>query len=113
MRSIRTAPATLGEHLFAEFSQSLRDHNLSPVTARGYGHDLERFRAWMEQNGSLKEPSASNRTVPLDHITAVDLINYRHHLIRAERLQATTINRKIQALKKFFRWDHETGRVSR
>jgi site-specific recombinase XerD len=102
MRSIRAASPTLGERLLAEFSQSLRDHDLSPVTARGYGHDLERFRAWMEQSGSPKE---------LHRITAVDLINYRQHLVRAERLQATTINRKIQALKRLFRWARETGRV--
>jgi hypothetical protein len=39
MRSIRAAAVTLGERLFAEFSQNLRDHELSPVTARGYVHD--------------------------------------------------------------------------
>jgi Phage integrase, N-terminal SAM-like domain len=48
--------------------------------------------------------------VPVAGVTAVDLINYRQHLVRAERLQATTINRKIQALKKLFRWARGAGR---
>jgi len=54
------------------------------VTARGYCHDLDRFRRWIEEHRAA---------IPLGRITAVDLINYRQHLVRDERLQATTINR--------------------
>jgi hypothetical protein len=39
----------------------------------------------------------------------VDLVNYRQHLLRVERLKATTINRKIQALKKLFGWARQKG----
>jgi site-specific recombinase XerD len=106
MRSIRLAPAILGEDLFLEFARELAARDLSPVTARGYLHDLGRFREWVagSRGGSAK-------SVPLHRITAVDLINYRQHLVRTERLEATTINRKVQALKKLFRWARESGQV--
>jgi site-specific recombinase XerD len=102
MRSIRRAAATLGEALLEAFASRLAEQDLSPVTVRGYRHDLERFRRWIE---------ADRVAVPLASITAVDLINYRQHLIGAERLQATTVNRKIQALKKLFGWARQSGRV--
>jgi integrase/recombinase XerD len=102
MRSIRPARPTLGDALLGAFARRLAEQDLSPVTARGYRHDLERFRRWIEE-GRAAPPVAS--------ITAVDLINYRQHLIRAERLQATTVNRKIQALKKFFGWVRQAGQA--
>jgi integrase/recombinase XerC len=102
MRSIRRAAATLGEALLEAFASRLAEQDLSPVTVRGYRHDLERFRRWIE---------ADRVAVPLASITAVDLINYRQHLIGTERLQATTVNRKIQALKKLFGWARQSGRV--
>lgn len=106
MRSIRQAPATLGEELLAEFCRGLEKRDLSPATARGYRHDLGRFRRWMEQSRG-----EAGRPIALGAITAVDLINYRQHLVRVERLEATTINRKVQAIKKLFRWAREGGRI--
>ena len=106
MRSIRSARGILGEKLLADFTRSLEQRDLSPVTVRGYRHDLDRFRQWMEHCRG-----AAGDGVPLGRITAVDLINYRKHLVRVERLEATTINRKVQALKKLFRWAREIGHV--
>lgn len=102
MRSIRATSAILGDLLFGDFARRLAEQDLSSVTVRGYRHDLDRFRRWIEEHGGA---------ILLGRITAVDLINYRQHLVRAERLQATTINRKIQALKKLFRWAREAGHV--
>ena len=106
MRSIRKARAILGEGLLGDFAPGLEEHDLSPVTARGYRHDLDRFREWIEQSHGTV-----GRAIALARITAVDLINYRQHLVRVERRQATTINRKVQALKKLFRWARECGQV--
>jgi integrase/recombinase XerC len=106
MRSICAAHAILGDQLLADFARTLEQRDLSPVTARGYRHDLDRFRQWMEHGGG-----AAGDGVPLGRITAVDLINYRQHLVRVERLEATTINRKVQALKRLFRWAREGGQV--
>lgn len=106
MRSITPAAAILGDALLQAFARSLRDQDLSPVTVRDYLHDLGRFRVWIgEGQGGVK----TSREPLLGRMTAVDLVNYRQHLLRVERLKATTINRKIQALKKLFGWARQKG----
>ena len=47
----------------------------------------------------------------LSVVTAVDLVNYRQNLLRTERLQAATINRKLQAIKKLCGWALDQGLV--
>lgn len=46
----------------------------------------------------------SGTPVPLRRISTADLASYRHHLIRVEKLRAASVNRKVQALKRFFAW---------
>ena len=106
MRSILPAGPILGDPLLAAFARSLRDQDLSPVTVRDYLHDLKRFRTWMEESRGRNQ-----REISLRRLTAVQLINYRQHLLRVERLKAATINRKIQALKKLFGWAQQKGHV--
>ena len=96
MRVIQRGPAILGDPVLLDFARSLRAADLAEATRRGYAADLRRFRVWME--GSRGESLALRR------IDTVDLANYRQHLIRAERLRAASVNRKVQALKKFFAW---------
>jgi site-specific recombinase XerD len=81
MRSIRPARVILGEELLADFVRSLEERDLSPVTARGYRHDLDRFRQWIEHSRR-----AASVGVPLARITAAELIHYRQHLVQVERL---------------------------
>ena len=106
MRSILSAAPVLGDLLLAAFARALRDQDLSPVTVRDYLHDLQRFRAWIE--GSR---GSSQREVLFRRLTTVQLVNYRQHLLGVERLKASTINRKIQALKKLFGWARQKGHV--
>jgi len=47
----------------------------------------------------------------LRRITAVDLASYRQHLLGTERLQGTTVNRKLQAIKTLFGWALDKGLV--
>jgi integrase/recombinase XerC len=96
MRSILRDRPILGDALLGAFGRSLGEQDLSPVTARGYLHDLGKFRGWLE--GEAGGPRDLRR------VTTVDLVNYRQHLLRTERLQAATINRKLQAIKKLFGW---------
>lgn len=104
MRSIIPDRPILGDALLAAFRRSLGEQDLSPVTARGYLHDLGKFRGWLEA-----EPGAKPRD--LRRLTAVELVNYRQHLLRTERLKAATINRKLQAIKKLFGWALHKGLV--
>lgn len=104
MRSILRDRPILGEALLDAFARSLGEQNLSPVTARGYLHDLGRFRGWLEGEAGAKPRD-------LRRVTTVDLVNYRQNLLRTERLQAATINRKLQAIKKLFGWALDQGLV--
>ena len=65
----------------------------------------KRFRAWIEGAGSPQ------REVSFRRLTTVQLVHYRQHLLGVERLKASTINRKIQALKKLFGWARQKGHV--
>jgi site-specific recombinase XerD len=102
MRSILRDRPILGDALLGAFARALGAQDLSPVTARGYLHDLGRFRGWLEGEASAKPRD-------LRRVTAVDLANYRQNLLRTERLQAATINRKLQAIKKLFGWALDQG----
>jgi len=104
MRSIRRWQPILGDELLDAFRSSLGARDLSPATARGYLHDLGRLRAWLEGE-------ASGRSCDLRRITAVDLASYRQHLLGTERLQGTTVNRKLQAIKTLFGWALDKGLV--
>lgn len=104
LRSIILDRPILGDALLAVFNRSLGDQDLSPVTARGYLHDLGKFRGWLELGAGAKPRD-------LRRLTAVDLVNYRQHLLHTERLKAATINRKLQAVKKLFGWALHKGLV--
>lgn len=67
MRSIRPRQGILGDDLLRDFARGPEERDLSPVTARGYRHDLERFRGWVEQNRG-----GAAKGVSLSRITAVD-----------------------------------------
>jgi len=82
MRVIQHGPAILGDGVFRDFARSLQAADLAPATRRGYGGEA----------------------VALRRITTIDLASYRQHLIRSEKLRAASVNRKVQALKKFFGW---------
>ena len=104
MRSILRGWPILGDELLDAFRRSLGERDLSAVSARGYLHDLGRLRAWLEGE-------AGGKSRDLRRITAVDLASYRQHLLGTERLQATTINRKLQAIKTLFGWALDKGLV--
>ena len=104
MRSILRDRLMLGDTLLGAFARSLGEQDLSPVTARGYLHELGKFRGWLEGDADAKPRD-------LRRVTAVDLVNYRQNLLRTERLQAATINRKLQAIKKLCGWALDQGLV--
>lgn len=96
MRVIRPKAAILEDRVLADFARSLQASDLAAATCRGYAADLGRFRAWVEDG--------RGEGVALRKIGALDLANYRQHLIRTEKLRAASVNRKVQALRKFFAW---------
>jgi integrase/recombinase XerC len=78
--------------------KQLHSEDLSPVTVRGYRSDIEVFLRWYE-------------AAPLHKLTPVDLVNYRSHLAGAAGLKPASINRKLEALRRFCRWAHQQRKL--
>ena len=81
------------EGLVARFCDHLgRFRNLSPNTVRSYGCDLASFASWARRAG----------VDPL-RVTHRELRGYLAELSRA-RYSPRTINRRLSALRGFYRW---------
>lgn len=102
MRKIRRPSGIESGDWLIAFDASLRSADLSPRTVTGYRQDLEAFVRWYK---ALRSPEPE-----FSEISSMDLIAYRQHLIGLRRKPAT-VNRCIQALRRFCRWAHEAGRL--
>ena len=99
MRTINTLGAIPNDHWLRGFHERLISEDLSPVTVRGY-----LYRSWLTEIHG-REPA-------LEQLPTVDVAAYRQHLVDVKRLKASSVNRRIQAVKKLFSWAH-TGRLIR
>jgi len=98
LRIIRPHASSGGKHPWvASFLEQLRKENLSTNTLRSYRSDLEVFLLW-----SNSSP---------DTVTPVDVMRYWRHLIRENRLKPASINRKLEALRRFCRWAEGAGKL--
>lgn len=86
-----------------EFVSHLRENDFAENTVNGYQFDLEKFFEWHLE--SLGEPFELKKLSPLD------LINYRQFLLNVRGLRPTTINRRLEALRKLCRWAVQTKRL--
>ena len=83
-------------NLLVRFRRRLVNQDLSAITVDGYMHDLNYFfRRLREFEG---------RVVELKKISAADLRAFRQEMINIKRQKAASINRRVQALKRFFSW---------
>ena len=99
LREIQPPPAT-GEHPWlTDFQKELARQDLAAVTVRGYGTDVADFLRWY---GSAA----------LDRLTRVDLLHYRQHLTKDRNAKPATVNRKLEALRRFSRWAHSHGKLA-
>jgi site-specific recombinase XerD len=70
---------------------------------RGYRYDLHQFLRWFTQaKGSLDR---------LEKLSVLDLINYRRHPLTVAALKAATVNRRLEALRRFCRWAQQSKRL--
>ncbi len=79
-----------------EFFKKLKRQDLSPTTLRGYQNDLDLFRRWAEELNGPK--------IKLNQLSEIDLMAYRNYMMTTKRFKAATVNRRLEALRKFFRW---------
>lgn len=103
MRTTNSLNRAPENHWLKQFRETLARENLSAVTVRGYLYDLNYFRKWFTE--------IHGREAELDKLSAVDLTAYRQHLVGDKGLKASSVNRRIQAVKKLFAWAHKGGLI--
>ena len=84
-----------------EFVQSLRKEDLAASTVKGYRYDLTMFLRWFRET---QGPRSS-----LAELTEIDLTAYKQHLVRGKRQRPASVNRRLQAVRRFCRWAHRRG----
>ncbi len=103
MRTIQRAGPNPGDRWLADFLNQLQRDDLAPATVRGYRYDLHQFLRWFNR--------AKGPPVRLEKLSALDLINYRQHLVNVEGLRPATVNRRLEALRRFCRWAQQSKRL--
>jgi integrase/recombinase XerC len=88
-----------GDHPWvASFLKALAREDIASVTVRGYRSDLGLFAAWYDGH-------------PIEKLTASDLAHFRQYLSRERAMKPASVNRKLEALRRFCRWAHTTGKL--
>jgi site-specific recombinase XerD len=81
-----------------------QDHLLrigrSPRTVQAYAHDLVAFTRWFEQ--------ITGEDFDTQAVDPRDIQEYKGYLIQ-KGLKPATINRRLIALRRFFRWAKQEG----
>src|SRR5215211_6187153 len=87
--------------LVERFLKDLERQEASPRTRASYHLDLVHFFRWFAQTvGDSASPEA---------VTPTDVREYRSYLQNVERRQPATVNRRLAALRRFFRWAKAMG----
>lgn len=84
--------------LLPRFKKYLIKQDLSERTIKGYLDDLHFFSDWYKE--------IQNKNISWTEITSFDLQTFRQYLVNAKRQKVSAVNRRIQALKRFFDWAH-------
>jgi len=93
LREIQPELAKSREHPWVvSFLKALTREDLASVTVRGYRSDLGLFAAWYDGH-------------PIEKLTASDLAHFRQYLSRDRSM-------KLEALRRFCRWAHTTGKLN-
>jgi site-specific recombinase XerD len=99
LREIQPPRSKSGDPVWiASFLKALAREDVAPVTVRGYRSDLGVFAAWYDGH-------------PIEKLTASDLAHFRQYLIRDRAMKPATVNRKLEALRRFCRWAHTAGKL--
>jgi site-specific recombinase XerD len=100
LRTIRTGSRSPGDHPWlGAFRRALTREDLATLTVSGYARDVGDFLRWYG-------------AAALERLSVVDLVHYRDHLIRERDAKPATVNRKLEALRRFTRWAHAGGKLA-
>lgn len=76
---------------------------MSDSTVNGYSFDVRTFYEWV--------CDIRKAEIKIEEIDSIDIQAYRKHLIDKSRNKSSSVNRRIQSLKRFFRWVTQKGRI--
>lgn len=93
------------EQIFDQYRSHLEELGRTSTTIKGYLADLKRFVRWLE--GKIGQPFSPANVVPLD------VQQYKLYMQEKKKLAASTVNRRLQALRSFFGWAHNRGLAQR
>lgn len=95
----------------AEFVDSLRQgEDIKAATLRNYESDLRHFATWLETKW---DEGGEPVCFSAEAVTTPTITQYRAYMQQVARLKPATINRRLVALKRYFRWAVEQELVSR
>ena len=105
LRPIHTGDPMKHDHttLTSRFKRYLNRQDLSERTVKGYMDDLRFFSEWFEE--------IQNKKINWIKVKSFDLQTYRQYLVKARRQKVSAVNRRIQALKRFFDWVYAQGLI--
>lgn len=94
------------EELLAQFETWLRDdQDRSDLTVKAYLADIQLFMAWYA-------PKAGVAADPLQ-VTPTHVKTYRKYLTDDQHKKASSVNRRVAALRTFFKWAALTDHIGR
>jgi site-specific recombinase XerD len=93
-------PATSDDQILSKFEESLTQTALSPATIVNYLSDLRAFCRW----GAGQKTGVSLLQANQEHIR-----RYRHHLAKELGRAASTVNRHLMSLRKFYAFAADLG----
>lgn len=103
--------STQAEGWIQRFIFDLRTgEDLNPKTLSLYASDLRHFAEWFEV--SWNEHQENEMFFDPTQITTPTIIRYREFMQTVRSLKPTTINRRLNTLKRFFQWATEKRVIS-
>ncbi|MHB9144185.1 MAG: tyrosine-type recombinase/integrase [Symbiobacteriia bacterium] len=100
-----------GQQAIAEFMDNLRQvEDVKAATLRNYESDLRHFASWLET--TWDEGGEPVRFSP-QRVTTPTITQYCTHMQQVAKLKPATINRRLVALERYFRWAVEQGLITR
>lgn len=96
MRKIKHHNPNSIKDIIYRFQKDLINRDISTQTTKSYSYDLKGFFNWFIQ--------LHGENQGIEKANEIDLISYRQYLVNEIKLKPTTINRRMQSIKTFFKW---------
>lgn len=85
------------------FSEFLREQDISAHTVSAVTLDMRKFAKWFT--------TANREPWDVERVTVRDLTDFREYLRREKQQAASTINRNLSTLRKYFKWLFNKGHI--